>query len=326
MILTCHHRLFRAAVMLATFAVAGNAGAQTFPNRPLRLIVPFAAGSTADNVARVLSAKLTEQLGQQVIVDTRPGGTGLIGIEVAKNAPPDGYTLLMAGITALALLPALKPRLPYDADKDFVALSRVTSTSNVVIVHPALGVGSVAELVKSAKARPGQLNYGSAGHGSGSHIGGEMFNLLAGVKTVHVPYKSANLVLPDLIAGQVQFMIVSAPAVMSQVKAGRVKMIATTGTVRDPLLPELPTVAEVLPGYEITSWTGIAVPAKTPAAIVNRLHGDIVKALRTTDVREQYARQGATAHPETAAEFSAFIKAERERIARIGRQVGITLD
>jgi tripartite-type tricarboxylate transporter receptor subunit TctC len=326
MILTRHHLLCRAAIMLATFAVAGNAGAQTFPNRPLRLIVPFAAGSTADNVARVLSAKLTEQLGQQVIVDTRPGGTGVIGIEIAKNAPPNGYTLLMAGITALALLPALKPKLPYDADRDFIALTRATSTSTVVVVHPSLGVSTVAELVKLARARPGQLNYGSAGHGSAQHIGAELFNLMAGVKTVHVPYKSANLVLPDLIAGQVQFMIVSAPAVMSQAKAGRVKLIATTGAVRDPLLPELPIVADVLPGYEITSWTGIAVPAKTPVAIVNKLHGDIVRALRTADVREQYAKQGATAHPESAAEFTAFIKAERERIARIGRQVGITLD
>ena len=320
------HVLCLAAATVAAVAIPRIAATQTYPIRPLRFIVPFAPGSTAETVARILATKLTEQLGQQVIVDTRPGGTGVIGIEIAKNAPADGYTLLAAGITALALLPALKPKLPYDADKDFVALSRVTSTSTVVVVHPSLGVGTVAELVKLAKARPGQLNYGSAGNGSAQHVAAELFNLLAGVKTIHVPYKSANLVLPDLIAGQVQFMIVSAPAVMPQAKAGRIKLIATTGATRDPLLPDLPIVADVLPGFESTSWTGVAVPARTPVAIVNKLHAEIVKALHTPEVREQYAKQGATAHPESPAEFTAFIKVERERIARVGRQVGITVD
>ncbi len=326
MTVTRRHGLYVAAATLATLAVPGMATAQTYPNRPLRFIVPFSPGSTSEVVARILGTKLSEQLGQQVIVDPRPGGVGVIGIEIAKNAPPDGYTLLLASITALALLPALKPNLPYDPDKDFVALTRITSSSAVVVVNLALGVGTVTELVKLAKARPGQLNYGSTGNGSGQHIAAELFNLLAGVKTTHVPYKSANLALPDMIAGQVHFMIVSAPAVMSQVKAGRIKLIATTGTKRDALLPELPIVADVLPGYEITSWQGVAVPAKTPAAIVNKLHSEIVKALHAPDLREQYAKQGATAHPESPAEFTAFIKAERERIARVGRQVGITVD
>jgi tripartite-type tricarboxylate transporter receptor subunit TctC len=321
-------RYWRCAALatLAPFAVTGMSIAQTYPNRPLRAVVPFSPGSTSEVVARILGNKLTEQIGQQVIIDTRPGGLGVIGIEIAKNAPADGYTLLLAGSTALTLLPALKPKLSYDPDKDFTALTRLISSSIVVVVNPALGVATVADLVKLAKARPGLLNYGSAGNGSGQHLAAELFNLLAGVKTTHVPYKSANLAIPDMIAGQVHFMIVSAPGVISQVKAGRIKAIATAGTKRDPLLPELPIVAETLPGYEYTTWSGIAVPAKTPAAIVNKLHSEIVKALQTPDVREQYAKQGATAHPESSADFTAFIKAERERIARVGRQVGITLD
>ena len=326
MTVTRRHVLCIAAATLAAFAVPGIGAAQTYPNRPLRFIVPFSPGSTSDTVARILGTKLTEQIGQQVIVDTRPGGIGIIGIEIAKNAPPDGYTLLLAGVTALALLPALKPKLPYDSDKDFFALSRVVSSSSVVVVNLSLGVNTVVDLVKLAKARPNQLNYGSAGNGSLQHLAAELLNLLAGVRTMHVPYKSANLALPDMIAGRVQFMIVSAPTVMAQAAAGRIKLIATTGAMRDPLLPELPTVAEVLPGYEFTSWTGIAVPAKTPAAIVNKLHSEIVKALQQPDVREQYAKQGAAAHPESPAEFTAFIKVERERIARVGKQVGITVD
>jgi tripartite-type tricarboxylate transporter receptor subunit TctC len=265
-------------------------------------------------------------MGQPMIVDTRAGASGVIGVEIAKNAPPDGYTLLMAGITVFALLPALQPKLPYDPDKDFVALSRIASTAYVLAVHPALGVDTVAELVKLAKARPGQLNYGSSGNGTGQHLGGELFNVLAGAKTVHVPYKGAVLALNDLIAGQLQFMIASPIFVMPHMKTGRIKVIATTGTKRDPLLPELPTVADVVPGFEITSWSGLAVPAKTPPVIVKKLHSEIVKAMRSPDVTALLAKQSATAHAESPAEFTAFIRVERERIARVGRQAGIKVD
>ena len=315
-----------AAVTLAALAVSGIAAAQTYPNRPLRIIVPFPPGSPPDTVARILGIKLTEQIGQPVIVDARPGGSGVIGVEIAKNALPDGYTLLLAGATEFATLPALKPKLPYDPDKDFFALSRVASAANVVAVHPSLGVGTVADLVKLAKARPGQLNYGSGGNGTSGHLAGELFNVLAGVKTVHVPYKGAVLALNDMIAGQLQFIMASPIFVMPHAKTGRIKAIATTGAKRDPLLPELPTVADILPGFEITTWNGVAVPAKTPAVIVNKLHAEIVKALQSPEVRELLAKQGVTAHAESPAEFTAFIKAERERIARVGRQAGITLD
>jgi tripartite-type tricarboxylate transporter receptor subunit TctC len=323
---TRRRTLCRAAAIVAAFVLPHIGAAQTYPDRPVRIIVPFPPGSVSDTAARILGTKLSEQVGQPVIVDTRPGASGVIGVEIAKNAPPDGYTLLLAGLTAFALLPALKPRLPYDPDKDFIALSRVASVVNVVAVHPSLGVGTVADLVKIAKARPGQLNYGSSGNGSLQHLAGEMFNVLAGVKTVHVSYKGAVLALNDLIAGQLQFIIASPIFVMPHAKTARIKAIATTGAKRDPLLPELPTVAEVVPGFESTSWTGVAVPAKTPAIIVNKLHAEIVKAMQSPDVRELLAKQSARAHAESPAEFTAFIKAERERCARVGRQVGITLD
>lgn len=315
--------LASAAVALA---VPGFAAVQTYPNRPLRLIVPFPPGGPADIIARIVGNKLTEQLGQQMIVDLRPGASGVIAAGIAKTAAPDGYTLLLAGPTLFATLPALKSRLPYDADKDFVALSRIAAAALAVAVHPSLGAGTVADLVKLAKARPGELNYGSSGNGSGPHLAGEMLNVLAGVKTVHVPYKGTTLALNDLIAGRLQFTMGTAPAVMPHAKAGRIKLIATTGAKREPLLPELPTVAEVLPGFEITVWWGLALPAKTPAVIVKKLHAEIVKALQTPDVRELLAKQGATMHVESPAEFTAFIKGERGRIARVGRQVGITLD
>jgi tripartite-type tricarboxylate transporter receptor subunit TctC len=292
----------------------------------VRIIVPFPPGSVSDTVARILGNKLTEQLGQSVIVDARPGASGIIGVEIAKTALPDGYTVLMASFATFAVIPALKPKLSYDPEKDFVALSRVASGAYVVAVHPSLGVGSVADLVRLAKTHPGQLNYGSSGNGSVQHLASEMFNVLAGVKTVHVPYKGAVLALNDLIAGQLQFIVASPVIVMPHAKTARIKVIATTSAKRDPLLPELPTVADVVPGFEITSWTGIVVPAKTPVVIVNKLHVEIVKAMQSHEARELLAKQSATAYAESPAEFTAFIKDERARISRVGRQVGITLD
>jgi tripartite-type tricarboxylate transporter receptor subunit TctC len=316
---------FTAAAMTGLISPGSGAG-DPYPNRPLRIIVTFPSGSAADTVARVLGNKLAEQMGQQVIVDVRPGGSGVIAVEIAKNAAPDGYTLLLATATSFATLPTLKPKLPYDVDKDFAVLSRVASGAYVLAVHPSLGVATVADLVKLAKARPGQLNYGSGGNGSAGHLAGEMFDLLAGVKTVHVPYKGAPPALNDLIAGQLQFTIASPVLLMPHAKTGRIKVIASTGAKRDPLLPELPTVADAVPGYEITTWFGVAVPAKTSTAIVSKLHAELVKAMRSPETRELLAKQGATAHAESPAEFSAFIKLERERIGRIGRQAGITLD
>jgi tripartite-type tricarboxylate transporter receptor subunit TctC len=322
---TRRRTLSRATAIVLALVLPHIGAAQTYPNRPVRLIVSFPTGGASDTIARILATKLAEQLGQPVIVDSRPGGSGVIG-EIAKTAPPDGYTLLMATVNTFALLPALKLRLPYDPERDFVALTRVASGGDVIAVHPSLGVGTVAELVKHVKARPGQLNYGTSGNGTSQHLAGEMFNVLAGVKTVHVPYKGVVLALNDLITGQLQFILASPIFVMPHAKTGRIKVIATTAAKRDPLLPELPAVAETLPGFEMTAWQGVALPAKTPAVIVNNLHAEIVKALQTPEVRELLVRQGVTAHAESRTDFTAFIKADRDRLARVGRQVAISLD
>jgi tripartite-type tricarboxylate transporter receptor subunit TctC len=326
--MTCfrHRMLCVAAAMLFALSLPGMANASTFPVRPVRIVLALPPGGAPDIIARILGNKLTEQLAQQVIVDTRPGGSGVIAAEITKSAPPDGYTLLLAGTTVFATLPALKPRLSYDPNRDFIVLSRVASVALVVAVQPSLGIGSVGELVKFAKGRPGQLNYGSSGNGSSSHLAGELFNVLAGVKTVHVPYKGTVLALNDVIAGQIQFIMMNPVVVLPHAKAGRVRIIATTGAKRDPLLPELPAVADTVPGFESTLWWGIAAPAKTPAVIVKMLHSEIVKALQSPEVRERIAKQGATPHADSPAEFTAFIRDERERIVRVGRQANITLD
>lgn len=323
---TRRQMLSLALAAIAVLGMPGTGASQTYPNRPLRIILGLPAGGAPDLIARLLGSKLAEQLGQQVIVEARPGASGAIAAEFVKAAPPDGHTLLLAGTTVFVTLPALKPKLAYDPDTDFASLMRVASVAQVVAVNPSLGVGTVEELVKLAKARPGELNYGSGGIGSSSHLAGEMFDALAGVKTVHVPYKGTVLALNDLIAGQLQFVMINPVVVMAPARTGRVRLIATTGAKRDPLLPELPTVADVLPGFESTIWWGLAVAANTPAGIVKTLHAEIVKAMQAPEVRGQLAKHGATAHAESPAEFTAFMKAERERIVRVGLRVGITLD
>jgi tripartite-type tricarboxylate transporter receptor subunit TctC len=312
-----------AAALLLT---AATAQAQSYPSRPIRFLVPGAPGSSQDILARVLANKLSQQLGQQVVVDARAGATGLIAIDIAKTAAPDGYTLIAATSSLFSSLPALKAKLSYDPDRDFAPLSRMASVANVVTVNAGLGVESAADLVKLAKAKPGQLNYGSAGNGSPAHLAGAMFNVLAGVKTVHVPYKGAAQALADVIAGQLQYLVTSPLVAMPHARGGRIRVIATTGAKRDPLLPELPVFADTLPGYEITQWWGVVAPAKTPKPILDFLHTEIIKALRSPEVRDLLAKQGATAQPESPAQFAALMKAERVRIGNLGRKAGITLE
>lgn len=294
--------------------------------RPVRFLVPGAAGSSQDILARVLATKLSQQLGQQFVVDARAGATGLIAIDLAKAAAPDGYTLIAATSTLFATFPALKSSLTYDADRDFAPLSRMASVANVVTVNAGLGVETAADLVKLAKARPGQLNYGSAGNGSPAHLAGAMFDVLAGVRTTHVPYKGAAQALADVIAGQLQYLITSPLVAMPHAKAGRIRVLATTGAKRDPLLPELPVFADTVPGYDITQWWGVVAPAKTPRPILDLLHREIIKTLSASDVRELLAKQGATAQPESPAAFAAHMKAERARIHDLGKKANITLD
>lgn len=304
----------------------GTAGAQPYPARPIRFIVPSPPGGSPDILARIVSQKLTERLGQQVVVDNRGGASGVIGVEAAARAIPDGYTMLFVTSTAFGSLPVLKKSLPYDVEKDFLPLSRVAWVANVMTVNVKLGANSVADLVRIARERPNQLNYGSAGIGSPAHLAGAMFDVLAGVRTVHVPYKGAALAISDLIAGQLQYFITSPLVAMPHGRAGRVKVLATTGARRDPLLPELPPVAETVPGYEVVQWWGVALPARTPPSIVRRLHEELLVALNAPDARAAMSRNGATANPESPAEFAAFMKNERARIAKLSKQANIVLD
>lgn len=315
-----------AAALLCALAAGALHAADNFPSRPIRFLVPGAPGSSQDVLARLVANKMSQQMNQQVVVDVRAGASGVIGIELGKAAPADGYTMVVATSTLFAGLPALKSRLSYDPDRDFAPLSRMASVANVMTVNAALGVDSVADFVKLAKTKPGQLNYGSAGNGSPAHLAGAMLDLLAQVKTNHVPYKGAAQALTDVIGGQLQYLITSPLVAMPHAKGGRIKVLATTGARRDPLIPELPPVADTVPGYDITQWWGVVVPARTPRDIASRLHAELVKALQSPDVRELIAKQGASVQPETPAEFSSFMRAERTRIATLGRQANIRLD
>lgn len=321
------HHVLRHIITGITLALATSVAiAQAFPTKPIRFLVPSPAGGSPDILARIVGARLSEQMKQQVIIDNRSGASGIIGVEIVKNAAPDGYTLLLATSTIFASLPALKNKLPYDVDRDFAHLSRIAWVANVATVNINLGVNSVADLVKLARDKPGSLNYGSAGNGSPAHLAGAMFNVLAGVKTTHIPYKGAALALSDMMGGQIQYLITSPLVAIPHGRAGRIKVLATTGAQRDPLLPDLPTMAETVPGYEIVQWWGVSVAKATPAAITQRLHKELITALNHPDSKAQMNKNGATASPESPEQFTAFMKAERARIANVGKQANIILD
>jgi len=317
-----HNFWYAAALAVMT---AGPVDAQTFPSRPIRLIVSTAPGSSNEVLARIIGRKMAETLGQQIVVDTRVGASGIIGTELASKAPPDGYTLLLVSQVVFATHPAMGRRLPFDPDKSFIPLIGIAWVSSVVAVHPS-APSTIPELVQLAKSRPGRFNYGSAGSGSPAHIGGELFNLLAGTHMTHVPYKSTAFAITDLIAGQIQLLITSPLVVLPHANNGRVKAIATTGARRDPLLPQLPTVAETLPGYEMTQWWGLAAIAGTPRAIVERLHSAAVSAIDSREVTDKFAQQGATAVSSSPAEFAAFIQRERARTAEVVKRAGIVAE
>ena len=299
--------------------------AQGYPGKPIRLIVGDATGGSPDTLGRILAQKLADSLGQQVVVDNRPGAAGLLAADLAAKAAPDGYTLFMSTTSVWAILPNLKKNLPYDPVSSFVPVTRIASASNVLVINLAVPAKSVAELVRHAKANPGQLNYASAGIASPAHLAGEMLNLLADIKMTHVPYKGTGPALLDVIAGSVQLIITSPIAAGAHMSGGRVRALASTGSVRNPGLPELPTIAETVPGYDISQSWGITVPAGTPAAVVTLLHTEIVKALALPDVRERIVRTGAVPVGDSAAEFTAFIAAERKRLGEVISKTGIVL-
>jgi tripartite-type tricarboxylate transporter receptor subunit TctC len=301
------------------------AGAQGYPAKPIRLIVADAAGGAPDQLGRILAQKLSDSLGQQVIVDNRPGAAGALGADIAARAPADGYTLLLTTTTIYAILPSLKKNLSYDPVRDFAPISRIATSSNVLVVNDALPARSIAELVQLAKSKPGALNYASAGIGSPAHLAGEMLNLLASIKLTHVPYKGAAPALLDVIAGNAQLIITSPIAAGAHMNAGRVRALATTGAVRNPALPELPTIAEAVPGYEISQSWGIVAPAGTPPPVLRRLNGEIVKAMNLPEVKDRVLKTGAVPAGDSTAAFEAFMARERQRLGEVITKSGIVL-
>ncbi|HEX2825256.1 MAG TPA: tripartite tricarboxylate transporter substrate binding protein [Burkholderiales bacterium] len=312
-----------AAAMLAACA----AHAQNYPTKPIRFVVPFAPGGGADLVARTVGHKLTEALGQPVIVDNRTGAAGSIGAEVVAKSPPDGYTLLLGSSGPLAINPSLYPRLPYDAARDFAPISLATIMPFLLVVHPTLPVHNVKELVALAKSRPNQLNYASPGAGSTTHLANELLKSMTGMKIVHIPYKGVAPAAVDLISGQVQMMAGDLSSLIPHMKSNRMRALAVTGAKRSHLLPAVPTVAESgVPGYEASGWFGVLVPAATPAAVQERLNGAIVKGLAANDARERLGAFGGEAGGSTPEQFAAHIRGEAAKWGKLIKSLGLKAD
>ena len=316
----------RLVLALTLLLTSLGAFAQGYPNRPVKLIVADSAGGAPDQLARLLAEKLSTGLGQQVVVDNRAGAGGVLGAEAAAKAAPDGYTLLMTTTAIYAILPNLRKNLPYDPVKDFVPISRIATASNVLVVNSALPAKNVAELVKLAKEKPGALNYASAGIGTPAHLAGEMLNLLADIKVAHVPYKGAAPALLDVISGNAQYIITSPIAAGAHMSAGRVRALATTGAERNPSLPDLPTIADTVPGYEITQTWGIVVPAGTPPDVAKRLTDEIGKVMAMPDVRERVLATGALPVGDRGDAFAAYMAKERKSLGEVIAKSGIVLN
>jgi len=304
-------------------ATAAFAHAQSYPAKPVRLITPSSPGSGVDIVARFVGQKLSETTGQQFIIDNRAGAGANLGAEIAAKAGPDGYTLFL-GTPAHAINPSLYRRLAYDIVRDFAPISLLTTGYYVVVVNPAVPAKNVKELIALARAKPGQLNYASAGTGNATHLAGELFKSLAQVNLVHVPYKGSGPALTDLLGGQVQLMFSNLTAAMPHIKSGKLRALAVTGEHRAQSAPDIPTVIESgVKGYSVTSWYGLLAPARTPQAIIDRLNAEVGKVMRLGDMKERLSGEGAEPAPGTAAEFATFIKSEIAKWAQVIKSAGL---
>lgn len=319
-----HARLAVVAALGAACALP--AAAQQYPAKAIRVIVPQAPGSATDVVTRIVANKLTELLGQPVVVDPRPGAGGSLGTELAAKSPPDGYTLVMGHNSSHGANPAIYPKLPYDAVKDFAPIISVVSTPYVLTVHPSLPTKNVKELVALAKSRPGQINYASAGNGSTHHLSGELFKTMAGINIVHVPYKGTTPAIAGLIGGETSIMFGTVTGVQPQFKANRLRGLAVTTPKRSPFLPELPTMGDTLPGFEVMSWFGLLAPAGTPRPIVDRIYTDMTKVLAMPDVKEALAKQGFEPNPGTPEQFAKFISAEIAKFTKLAKATNIKIE
>ena len=319
--------VFSVLASMATWCAAGTASAAAeYPTKPIRLVIPYTPGGPTDLVGRAIASKLQDALGQQVIVDNRAGGGGVIATEIVARAPADGYTLLLGTLGQLVTLPLLTAKLPYDAVRDFAPVTQVVTSPQVLVANGKLPVATVAELITYVKARPGQLNYASVQTGGTGHLGMELLKQAAGLEMLHVPYKGTAPALTEMIAGQVQLMFTSLPSVQPHVAAGRLKLLATGAARRTPAIPDTPTRSETIPGYELVTWYAVFLPHRTPAAIVNRLHAVLVKILLSPEIERQFAQNGVEPANSTPQQLAAYMRAETERWGKVIRISGIRLE
>ena len=320
--------LFRtaAAIAIALFALGANAQAP-YPNKPVRLVVPFPAGGTTDILARAVAQKLTETMGQTVVIDNRPGAAGNIGAELVAKSPPDGYTLLMGTVGTHAINASLYAKMPYDHVRDFAPVILVAGVPNVLVIHPSVPVNSVQELIAYGKANPGKLNFASSGSGTSIHLAGELFKTMSGVQMTHVPYKGSAQALADLIGGQVQLMFDNLPSALPHIKSGKLKALAVTSLQRSTALPDLPTIAESgLPGFDANSWFGILAPAGTPKDIIDRWNSEVAKWLASPEAREKLASQGAILAGRSPEDFAQHIATETAKWQKVVKESGAKVD
>ena len=310
--------------LLIIFSI-GVAEAQTYPSKPIRLIVPFPPGGSNDIVGRMIAAQLGERLGEPVVVDNRGGAGGTIGTDMAAKAAPDGYTLLLISV-AHAFNPAMYKKLPYDPEKSFAPIGLVAAGPVALMVHPSVPAASVKELIALARAKPGQLNYATAGVGSFQHLASELFKLQAGVDIVHIPYKGGGPAMMDTIGGQAHINMASLIQVIPHAKSGKLRLLATSGTKRSSLFPDVPTVAETVPGYDATNWWGLVAPAGTPPAVVNKLHLELESLLKSEETKKRLENEGADVIRMDPAEFGRFMASEIVKWGKVVREAGIVAE
>jgi len=315
------------AWLAACLAWSDARAAEPFPSHPMRIVVPFAAGGAVDVLARISGQQLGEALGQPVVVENRTGAGGNVGGEAVAKAPPDGYTMLLATTGLLTVNPTIYRTMPFSPSRDLAPVARLATVPNLMVINPDLPVHTVAEFIAYAKARPGKVFFGSPGSGTGIHLSGELFNLMAGVEMVHAPYRGSAPALADLMAGQIQVMFDNMPSALPLARSGRLRALAVTTAKRAPALPDVPTLAESgLPGYETSAWFGIMVPAATPHEIVTTLGQAFDRVMRLLDVEQRLAELGAEPTPDTPAEFAAFIAAETTKWSKLARDAHVTVE
>ncbi len=324
--MTIGNRIGISAIMVL-MAIAHSVYAQQWPQRPIRWISPFAPGGGADMTSRAIAAKLSTSLGHQVLVDNRGGAGGMIGVDMGAKSAPDGYTIVLGTIGPMAINPWLYQKMTYDALNDLVPVSKAANALNVLVVHPSLPAKSVKDMIAIAKSRPGQLNYGSSGSGATDHLSGELFNVMAGVKMVHVPYKGGAPAMLDLVSGNVQLVFSTVSTAIGAIESKRIRALGMTGNQRFELMPDIPTIAEAgLKGFEVNNWYGVFLPVATPKEIVNKLSAEVVKAVSAPDLKRRLLEVGIVAIGSTPEEHLAYVKSEHAKWGKVIKDAKISIE